>query len=212
MGGINSGRHWHWGAKSTTTDFHSIDVRRWKRDGLLEPHQFFSWQWSRHGKTLASIGVRTETGRVTLIYSQRKRYEEWTEEKYSVFLDWTECHLGGKRPWFRCPASGCGRRAAILYGGRIFACRRCHQLAYPSQREAAYDRAARQAEKIREQLGWEPGILNIAGNKPKGMHWNTFEQLTAKHDDFVQSSLYQIERKLRLAGESLDDWRFLLES
>ena len=35
MGGMGSGRHWYWGAKDTTDDYRSIDVRRWKRDGLL---------------------------------------------------------------------------------------------------------------------------------------------------------------------------------
>ena len=60
MGGIGSGRRWHYGAADTTADYRSIDVRRWKRDGLLEPHQTFRWQWSRHGEVMASINVRVE--------------------------------------------------------------------------------------------------------------------------------------------------------
>ena len=35
MGGVGSGRHWHYGAKDATEDYRAIDVRRWKRDGLL---------------------------------------------------------------------------------------------------------------------------------------------------------------------------------
>lgn len=188
MGGINSGRHWHWDAKSTTDDYRSIDVRRWKRDGLLKPDLFFKWQWSRHDKVIASIGVRTGSDRVTLIYRHKKGDKNWKDEKYPIFLDSTNCHLGGERPWFLCPARGCGRRVAILYGGDIFACRRCYQLAYQSQRETDYDRAARRADKIRGKLGWEPGILNITGGRPKGMHWKTFERLTYQHDCFAQSS------------------------
>ena len=73
---------------------------------------------------------------------------------------------------FICPAAGCGRRVAILYGGGIFACRHCHQLAYFSSREDAGDRAARRrAERLRARLGWEPGILNGEGGKPKWMRW-----------------------------------------
>ncbi|WP_264479512.1 hypothetical protein [Roseobacter weihaiensis] len=44
MGGIGSGRNWHWSAKSTTADYRSTDVRRWARDGLPEPGRRFTWQ------------------------------------------------------------------------------------------------------------------------------------------------------------------------
>ena len=79
-------------------------------------------------------------------------------------------------------------------------------MAYPSQRETWDDRAARKADRIRDKLGWEPGILNGNGWKPKGMHWNTFERLTAQHDAFVQISLAGMTAKLNLLGESLEDW------
>jgi len=189
MGGMGSGRRWHFGANDTTDDYRSIDVRRWRRDGLLDAHQSFGWQWSRHGEVVASIRVRTEPDRVILTYRHRSGGEDWQDESYPVYLDWTPCHLGGQRPWFLCPARGCGRRVAILYGGAIFACRHCYRLAYLSQRETDDDRAARRADRIRERLGWEPGILNGNGLKPKGMHWRTFERLTAEHDVFVEESL-----------------------
>ena len=104
----------------------------------------------------------------------------------AVGLDTTACNYGGHRYWYRCPAVGCGRRAVILHGaGRYFACRLCYRLAYESQREANDDRAARRADKIRARLGWEPGILNGNGWKPKGMHRRTFERLMARHDELV---------------------------
>ena len=172
MGGIGSGRYCYYGAKDSTDDYRSIDVRRWKRDGLLTPHQSFSCQWSRDGEVVASIQVRTESDRVILTYRHRNSGNDWKNESYPVYLDWTPCPFGGQRPWFLCPARGCGRRVASLYGGSIFACRHCHQLAYQSQRESAYNRAARKADKIRDRLGWEPGIHNSRGcEKPKGMHW-----------------------------------------
>jgi len=123
-----------------------------------------------------------------------------------VNLDWTNCKFGGRRPWFLCPATGCGKRVAILYDGVIFACRHCHQLAYASQRETGYDRMARRADRIRTKLGWEPGILNGKGLRPKGMHWKTFERLSAQHDALVQVSLAGISAKLKLLGESFDAW------
>ncbi len=207
MGGMGSGRHWYWGARDTTGDYRAIDVRRWQRDGLLAPHQAFGWEWSRDGEVVASIRARTEPGRVILTYRHRSGGEEWKDESYPVQLDWTPCNFGGKRPWFLCPAQGCGRRVAILYGGGIFACRHCHQLAYPSQRETYDDRAARRADKIRERLDWEQGILNPKGwKKPKGMHWNTFDRLNKEHDAFVAISLAGMAARLNLLGESLDNW------
>ncbi|MCP4465727.1 MAG: hypothetical protein GY813_03115, partial [Halieaceae bacterium] len=91
------------------------------------------------------------------------------------------------------------------YGGGIFACRHCRELAYPSQRETYDDRAARRADRIRDKLGWELGILNGDGWKPKGMHWSTFERLTVQHDAFVQISLGGIVQRFNMLGESPDD-------
>jgi len=170
MGGMGSGQRWYWGAKNSTDDYRSIDVRRWKRNGLLTPHQSFDCTWSRQGGVVSSIRVRTEPDRVILTYRHRSGGEDWQDESYPVYLDWTTCNLGGQRPWLLCPARGCGRRVAILYGGSIFACCHCYQLAYPSQRKTDYGRMARRADRIRDKLGWEPGCLNGPGEKPKGIH------------------------------------------
>lgn len=206
MGGIGSGRRWHYGANDTTSNYRAIDVRRWKRDGLLTPGSTFNWQWTRDGEKVGSIQVRVESRSVNLIYRSRAGRDEWVDQDYSVWLDWTPCKLGGERPWFRCPARGCGQRVAILFGGRIFACRKCYKLAYLSQRETWDDRAARRADRIRDKLGWRRGILNGPGPKPKGMHWRTFERLTAEHDRYVQASLTGIAERLHITRRSLEDW------
>ncbi len=190
MGGFGSGRYGAFGGKNLTNEYRSIDIRRWKRDGLLSPSQNFGWQWSRDGEVVASINVKSCLGSVVLSYRQRCGGEDWKDEKYTVELDWSPCNYGGERPWFTCPVKGCYERVAILYGGTIFACRHCYRLAYPSQNEAPDDRAARRADKIRNRLGWEPGILNPKGwKKPKGMHWNTFERLDREHDALVAVSM-----------------------
>lgn len=158
MGGIGSGRHWQFGA-DTTDDYRSIDIRWLKREGLLESGSRRRITWSRGGEVTGSINVRSEPGRVILDYRHRDRGGEWQPERYPVYLATTPCHMGGERHWFLCPARGCGRRVAILYGGAIFACRHCYRLAYPSQREKPGDRAARQADRIRDKMGWPGGIL-----------------------------------------------------
>lgn len=189
MGGMGSGRRYRNDAADCTENYRSLDVRRWQREGLLTSGQTFNWQWKQQGEIVASIKVNIEPDQVILKYQHRSGEKEWVKEQYSVKLEWTSCNFGGRRAWFLCPAVGCGRRLAILYGGSIFACRHCHQLAYASQRETDYDRAARRADKIRARLEWDSGILNGVGGKPKGMRWETFEKLTAAHDAHVDASL-----------------------
>jgi hypothetical protein len=185
MGGSGSGRRWRFGSKDTTETYRAIDVRRWKRDGFLSPGCAFSWKWSRHGEVIASINVRAEPDRVILDYRQRDHGGEWQAENYPVNLTTTPCHIGGERPWFLCPARGCGQRIAVIYGGGIFACRKCHQLAYPSQSEDPADRAVRRADRLRARLGWPSGVLEGAGwGKPRGMHWRTYERLCDEYDGF----------------------------
>ena len=211
MGGFGSGRH---GGKDCTDDMRALDVRKLQRQRLLTPGGSLLWSWSINGETTATINLVVGADRVTLDYRQRERGGEWEPMNYTVQLDWTACGFGGKRVWWCCPAVGCGRRVAVLYGGRVFACRQCNRLAYRSQREADDDRAARRADTIRRRLGWEPGILNGNGWKPKGMHWHTFERLQAIHDFHVKGALAGMAAKLGLINDRLgfedidmDCWR-----
>ena len=178
MGGIGSGRQWHWNAKSTTADFLALDIRQIARAGYLEPWRSFSWNWSRNGERVADIRVVIEGFGARLKYRTRSGGGDWEPMEYTVPFLSQPCHYGGHRKWFACPARGCGRRVAILYGGTVFACRQCHNLAYPSQREEHFQRATRRAERIKERLGWQTDF----GGKPKGMHWKTFERLVRELD------------------------------
>lgn len=188
MGGQGSGRYWHYGRKSTVNRYRSIDIRKWHRDKLLIPGSSFVTKWSLDGEIIGSIQVLAAEDNILLNY-QYKEPGESKDMEYFIAIERTACNLGGTRPWFRCPARNCGRRAAILYGGSVFACRRCYQLAYSSQREHSCDRAANNAEKIRKRMKWEPGILNGKELKPKGMHWKTFKRLCVLHDKLVNISL-----------------------
>jgi hypothetical protein len=186
MGGFGSGRH---GGKSVTGDMFALDIRKIQRAEALQAGLYFNWQWTRGGKPVANINIQIGTDRVTLIYKSRSNGGEWKDKSYPVYLSWTPCNYGGQRAWWLCPAVGCRRRVAVLYGGSVYACRHCHKLAYRTQRENAGDRAGSKADKLRDRLGWEAGILNGNGGKPKGMHWRTFEQLQARHDANVNQSL-----------------------
>ncbi len=200
MGGSGSGRRWHPGSAPCTDDFHPLDVRRLAREGLLSEGRTFGWHWRINGREVASIQIRVREGHVLLDYRHRPRDGTWRDECYPVRLEYTPCRYGGERVWFRCPEAGCGRRVAILYGGARFACRKCHGLAYPSQREPVEDAAARRADKIRRKLGWQAGILNGTGEKPKGMWSRTYWRLVMAHDEHVHASLNGIARRLGMQG------------
>ena len=211
MGGIGSGRRYQ-GVKDTTSDMRALDIRRLQRDDLLKPGRAFGWNWLRGGETVASIQIRTEADRVILNYRRRSNGGEWQPIESPVYLEWTGLHFGGRRAWFLCPAQGCGRRVAILFGGSIFACRHCHKLAYECQRERFDDRAMRRADAIRRRLGWQPGIANPAGDKPKGMHWKTYRLLQAQHDEFVVVSLDGMAKRLGLVNRRLTSMQDNLKS
>ena len=206
MGGSGSGRRYQ-GGKNTTSDMWALDARRLQRDGLLIPGQAFGWNWLRKGETVASIQIRTEAERVILNYRSRSNGGDWQPMEYAVYLEWTGCNLGGRRAWFLCPAVGCGRRVAILFGGAVFACRHCYKLAYECQREANDDRAMRRADTIRRRLGWGAGIANPEGGKPKGMHWRTFVRLKAEYAAFANVAWAGMAERLGLLNRPLTGLR-----
>ena len=146
-------------SRDTTSSYRVLDIRRFQRQGVLQPGREFNWQWSREGEVIAWIRVTVEPDCVRLSYRNRRgEHESWQEENYPVTVEWTRCNYGGSRAWFRCPAAGCGRRVAILYGGGIFACRHCYGLNYQSQHEQGWDRALSRTQNIRVKLGGEPGL------------------------------------------------------
>ena len=205
MGGFGSGRGQ--GGKSTTSDMHPLDIRLLHRAGLLTPGRVFSWHWSVCGREVFSIQARSEAERLILNYRTRSRSGEWQPKEFPVYLEWTNCTLGGRRPWFLCTTKGCGRRVAILFGGSIFACRHCHKLAYECQRETNDYRAMRRADTIRRRLGWGAGIANPEGSKPKGMHWRTFGRLVAEYRAFANASWAASADRLGLMNRRLTGLR-----
>jgi hypothetical protein len=199
MGGYGSGRRY--GSKSTTGDYLQLDVRRLQRDGFLERRFAFNWQWTRSGEPVGNINIRPEEDRVVLSYRHRRPGQEWESKEYSVPLERRCCHYGGERVWFRCPALGCGRRVAILYGGAVYACRHCHQLAYQSQRESFSDRAARRVEAIRARLGGWGTIFDPTPWRPKGMHHTTYQRLAQEYETARYNSVIEFAGRMGMLPE-----------
>lgn len=179
MGGWGSGRHgWH----SNTEDFLRLDIRGLCRGGWLRPGAEFTSKWTFRGEVRSWIRGWSEADRIILAYKTRpKGAQEWESLEYQVFLERTACHFGGTRPWFICPKLGCGRRVAILYSGRYFLCRHCHQLAYASQRESALDRALSRTQALHIRMGGDGCVIDGAPFKRKGMHQRTFDRLMRRY-------------------------------
>jgi hypothetical protein len=175
------------GGKNTVEGCRSIDVLEWHRLGYLRSPRRVSLAWSRDGEQVASINVETQRHSVTLKYQSRSYGEEWSDVAQRIPIAWTPCRFGGERPWFVCSvvANGvyCGRRVTKLYGaGRLFACRHCYRLAYTSQRESVHQRGLWKSQQIRVRLGGSPSTLDEFPDKPKGMHWRTYDRLCRVHD------------------------------
>jgi hypothetical protein len=119
------------------------------------------------------------------------RTDESRDVSYLVPLEYTDCHFGGVRPWFRCPtdAGGCDRRVGKLYlppRRDRYLCRECYDLGYRSSRtsgddlkqaELRYRRAFAKADA--EDRRPHPNGEPYFPERPKGMHWDTFDDLLA---------------------------------
>ena len=191
------------GGKDTVEGYRSIDVLEWHRLGYLQSARGFSWAWIRDGERAASINVETQRHSVTLKYRSRSYGEDWSDVEQRVAIEWTPCWFGGERPWFVCSVAAngvyCGRRVTKLYGaGRLFACRHCYRLAYASQQESAHRRGLGKSQKIRMRLGGSPNMLEEFPDKPKGMHWQTYERWRRVHnvaDERWTMSLVERQRR-----------------
>lgn len=192
MGGRGSGRQSSYCGKVETNDAMPLDIRKITRKGLLREGWSFSWQWLVNDKPVAGINLRVDFQKCVVLSWRMRSSGEVVEQRVQTHA--TPCHLGGHRHWFTCPR--CFKRVAVLYApGEHFACRKCGGLGYATQKQGAGDRASTRADKLRRRLGWEPGILNGDGGKPKGMHWKKYQRLKRRHDVLVQISLHAIGHK-----------------
>lgn len=201
MGGYGSGRRSMHSVRPTVESYRSLDIGKLQKQGALQSGSVASMSWSdnRTGKTVASFGARTSSGKVVFSYRYARRGDDWQDVEEPVAITWTSCNYGGRRPWFICP--GCSRRVAILYmGGRNFLCRHCHGLAYASQRETWSDRSMRRARKIRQRFGGGVSLLDPFPPKPKWIRWNTYWRLRHEAETASLNSWLEMDRRIDLLG------------
>lgn len=96
--------------------------------------------------------------------------------KAEIALTFTRPNYGGKRWWFTCPMSGCGKRVGVLYlrKGEI-GCRHCHRLVYVTQYESLATRQILRAKQLHCELGGNGSLTSGIPPRPKGQHHTTYE-------------------------------------
>ena len=176
MGGYGSGG-WNRTGRLTTSDALRLDVNSLNRSGALVPGRYSTSTWTRGAEPIRAINISAAEDSITLVYRSRTGDQDWADHRERVRVSWERVGFGGQRPFFHCP--DCTRRVLQLYGLGRYHCRHCHVLCYPSQRECDSDRAQRRANRIRVELGGEPGWQNIP-SRPKGMHRRTYDRLINK--------------------------------
>lgn len=190
--------------KTNTGEPLSVSVSYLSKHNMLVSGFSGTLSWLRRGEKIGWIGYACTGDAVQLTYTVTDNAtQQQTKHSYPVQLSRSACHFGGSRSWLVCPRVGCGRRVASLYSvGGLFFCRHCHQLGYESQQVARWDRLTLKADKIRDRLKWEAGILNGVGWKPKGMHWRTYWRLYAEHERLVGGVCAAMNQRFNLG---LDD-------
>jgi len=183
LGGSGSGRPWGLGA-SKCEDHSSIDLAWLNRQGILKRYGWTTITWSRGGEKTGSIQVKAEQRGLRLSYRTRDWGGEWEPIEELIPFSYSATNFDGRRRWFRCPS--CGRDCRVLYGGKVYRCRRCYGLKYQSQYEPGFGRALSQAQKIREKLGGYLCVDDPFPPRPRYMHWKTYRRLKAKEAKLAQ--------------------------
>lgn len=201
MGGPGSGNWFRWSTRPVVEDGLKLDMCRLIRGGNIIPGKWVSgsliWSNVDTDERSASIGyeanmVDPEFAWIRLHYKRDDKPED-----YKVRLTTTRPNYGGRRWWFVCPARGI--RTAKLYlanGGNWFASRQAYGMAYRSQNECIEDRMATRAHSLRRKLGGPAGFDEPFPEKPKGMHWKTYNRICDEIDYLEQSSMMSMMGRL----------------
>lgn len=173
MGGSGSGgsnrRH-----RGIVEDEIRVSVSDLHKHGCLADGAYGEVRWPSRG---CAVSIRGLFEAVSIEYEANGPDQLKTSHKEPVHIVWTSKHYGGRQPYFLCPS--CSQRAIYLYRLSRFVCRRCRELVYASTQERDGKRGLRRARKLRASLGASGDMSLPVWQKPKGMHWSTFDRRKA---------------------------------
>ena len=227
MGGYGSGRN-EYATTPTVEECRRLDVDKLK-EFTEQPGANGPVWWGDREDPDATLAVFSEgesdtvderAARLRLSYTiTDPRTDEQAEYDYPIRLEYTECHFGGYRPWFRCPK--CTDRRRKLYlpprgGDGRYLCRECYDLGYTSSRrsgndlkeaELRYRRAFAKADKDNRRPHPNRNEPPYFPERPKGMHGDTFEELLADvreaREEWDRAHMAQLRELANGAGVDL---------
>lgn len=175
MSNINGKSDCDFATKKKVTIYNHLDARRIARlHGYSPGHEFAI-------PLLNGSGIPTGSMAVVSVFEDRLEVQTAIDAllhtAWPIRMKRTSLNSrGGWRWWFECPT--CGRGCAVVYmrAGKPPSCRKCMNLAYPSQSEGGFRRAIRRTHKIYRRLGWDPARPDT-WRRPKGMWHRTFLML-----------------------------------
>lgn len=198
MGGYGSGRPARWatveGCRSLKLDVNRIT--RGVRDnlrGLTDGQRIttsFAWTWAASGdaspwaSVLVTLTLDPWRGHARLRFDVDHAHRRTGPQDQTIQMETSPCRYGGRRWWWRCPATG--RRCATLYlpnGGTRFLSRGAgaYRLKYASQGGGPLDHSQAAMARLHRKLGSVPGCFDDPlPPRPKGMRHATYDRLTAE--------------------------------
>ena len=139
MGGDGSGvKFWK---KAVVENCRTLSMTDLRRGGALQNGYNFTLTWSSQWGRNSTVSLRCDlsnTPCLWLHYGISDVIGGRSDHHYPVALSKDECRFGGVQWYFRCPMAGCAQRVRKLHlppAGRIFGCRKCHDLTYLSSQE-----------------------------------------------------------------------------
>ena len=181
MGGIGSGRRGGC-AKPTVEGKRCLTMTSLIKAGLFKAKEAkiqVTWAEDEY-RAGGAIEAHWRDPWLELIYAASYGGNAPREIREAVFIERVSCHYGNTRPYFHCPKCDARRTKLYLFGPR-FLCRKCYGLVYACQHEAPWDRAMRQANKIRRRLGVPEGWEGWA--PPRKGAWRK------KHDREIERAM-----------------------
>jgi len=197
MGGFGSGRYAA-SSRDTIEDLRCVGIKGWaEREFIRQGHSFMHVWPGEDGRPEAWIDVRIERVssvhpalvgllpagssvpdhlQAVLEYRAGRAPADVRPITDAIALAQSNRGFAGQSWRFCCP--GCARRVADLYPcGDFFRCRKCCGLLYRSQRETRQARGLKKSARIKQQLGGTGEYSERVPERPKGMHWRTYQRL-----------------------------------